>query len=445
MAKRQHSISLSFVLLRFAIVMLGSMLLCCLIWLATLQILQKNEIIYHGSVSNQQVEKMLAGKPSNFISPDNNFLAMYALFGKSGEILESNVEGKELEILTVYLKENIDDIHSLQYTYPDGNTIVIRWNYRREFVNPSVRSILPPFEYLWWGILGIAWILCLIFNTLWLRYSLATKLKLFSEVSEKVAAQELEFEIPHAGIREYDQALDAMENMRKALYNSLSLQWAAKQERESEIQALAHDLKTPLTLIGGNAELLLDEGLPDNTLKMVKTIISSNDRSKNYVASLLETSIGIDEEFEKISLYDLLNKLYQNTMPIAENKKVYLQKQNRLDGIANIQEERLLRALGNIIQNAIEHTEAGRNVYLEGKMINSGWQIIVRDEGPGFSKAALQHATERLWRDDIARAKSNHNGIGLWFALQVVEMHAGQIKLQNYDCGGLVTIEFQYT
>jgi two-component system, OmpR family, lantibiotic biosynthesis sensor histidine kinase NisK/SpaK len=233
--------------------------------------------------------------------------------------------------------------------------------------------------------------------------------------------------------------------MRKALYNSLSLQWAAKQERESEIQALAHDLKTPLTLIGGNAELLLDEGLPDNTLKMVKTIISSNDRSKNYVASLLETSIGIDEEFEKISLYDLLNKLYQNTMPIAENKKVYLQKQNRLDGIANIQEERLLRALGNIIQNAIEHTEAGRNVYLEGKMINSGWQIIVRDEGPGFSKAALQHATERLWRDDIARAKSNHNGIGLWFALQVVEMHAGQIKLQNYDCGGLVTIEFQYT
>ncbi|GAA0826980.1 ATP-binding protein [Clostridium tertium] len=445
MAKRQHSISLSFVLLRFAIVMMGSMLLCFLIWLATLQLLEKNEIIYHGSVSNQQVEKMLAGKPLNFISPDNNFLAKYALFGKSGEILESNVEGKELEILTVYLKENIDDIHSLQYTYPDGNTIVIRWNYRREFVNPSVRSILPPFEYLWWGILGIAWILCLIFNTLWLRYSLAAKLKLFSEVSEKVAAQELEFEIPHAGIREYDQALDAMENMRKALYNSLSLQWAAKQERESEIQALAHDLKTPLTLIGGNAELLLDEGLPDNTLKMVKTIISSNDRSKNYVASLLETSIGIDEEFEKISLYDLLNKLYQNTMPIAENKKVCLQKQNRLDGIANIQEERLLRALGNIVQNAIEHTEVGRNVYLEGKMINSGWQIIVRDEGPGFSNVALQHATERLWRDDTARAKSNHNGIGLWFALQVVEMHAGQIKLQNYDCGGLVTIEFQYT
>lgn len=444
MAKRQHSISLSFVLLRFAIVMLGSMLFCCIIWLTTVQLLEKNEIIYHGSVSNQQVEKMLAGKPLNFISPDNNFLAKYALFNKNGELLKSNVQGKELETLTVHLKENINDIHSLQYTYPDGSTIIMRWNYRKEFVNPSLRSILPPFEYLWWGTLGIAWILCLIFNTLWLRYSLATKLKLFSEVSEKLAAQELEFEIPHAGIREYDQALDAMEHMRKALYNSLSLQWAAKQERESEIEALAHDLKTPLTLIGGNAELLLDEDLPDNSRRMVKTIMSSNDRAKNYVASLLETSIGIDEEFEKISLYYLLDKLYQNTMPIAENKKVYLQKQNKLDGIANIQEERLLRALGNIVQNAIEHTKVDRNVYLEGKMINGGWQIIVRDEGPGFSKAALQHATERLWRDDTARAKSNHNGIGLWFALQVVKMHSGQIKLQNYDCGGLVIIEFYY-
>ena len=76
---------------------------------------------------------------------------------------------------------------------------------------------------------------------------------------------------------------------------------------------------------------------------------------------------------------------------------------------------------------------------------SNGWKIIVRDEGTGFSKAALQHATERLWRDDIARSRNNHNGIGLWFALQVVKMHSGQINLQNYDCGGMVTVEFQYT
>ena len=59
MAKRQGSLSLSFVLLRFALVMLGCMLLCCLFWLAVQSGLQTAGIIYHGSVSNQQVEEML--------------------------------------------------------------------------------------------------------------------------------------------------------------------------------------------------------------------------------------------------------------------------------------------------------------------------------------------------------------------------------------------------
>lgn len=118
--------------------------------------------------------------------------------------------------------------------------------------------------------LGAGWVFCLIFNTLRLRRRLAARLRLFGEVSDRVGAQELDFTVPHAGIREYDQALDAMEHMREALYSSLSSQWAAQQEREAEIAALAHDLKTPLTLIGGNAELLLDENLPENCHRMVK-------------------------------------------------------------------------------------------------------------------------------------------------------------------------------
>lgn len=53
------------------------------------------------------------------------------------------------------------------------------------------------------------------------------------------------FPLPHAGIREFDQALQAMDNMRQELSRSLSAQWTAQQERESEIAALTHDLKTP--------------------------------------------------------------------------------------------------------------------------------------------------------------------------------------------------------
>lgn len=442
MAKRQRSVSLSFVLLRFAIVMLGCMLLCCLAWYIVMVRFQNTGVTYQGAVSNQQVEQMLAGDPKTFVSPGDDFLAEYALFGRNGEVLESNVEGKKLKVLAGFLQEDAHSIDVSRHTYADGSTVILRWYYRAEFVNPVLRDILPPAEYLGLASLGVALVLCLLFNTLWLRRRLAAKLKLFSEVSEKVSAQDLDFAIPHAGIREYDQALGAMEHMRKALYNSLSSQWAAQQEREAEIAALAHDLKTPLTLVGGNAELLLDEELPESSRKMVETIVASNDRAKQYVASLLETSSGVDEAFENTCLPAMFDELCQSTMAIAEAKRVCLQTQNGLEGAASIQKDHLLRAFGNVVQNAMEHTPVGGNVYLEGSMVDGGWQVTVRDEGPGFSKAALHHATERLWRGDVARGTDGHNGLGLWFAAKVAKTHAGQLELRNCDSGGVVTIKF---
>lgn len=442
MAKRQRSVSLSFVLFRFAIVMLGCMFLCCLAWYLTGIRLQKNGVTYPGGVSNQQVEQMLAGEPKTFVTPDEDFLAEYALFDPNGEILESNVAGKKQEELAGFFHESTQKASILSYTYANGDTVVLHWHFRSEFVNPMLRNMLPPAEYLGLGILGVTLVLCLLLNTMWLRRHLAAKLKLFSEVSEKVGAQELDFEIPHAGIQEYDQALDAMGHMQEALYSSLSAQWSAQLEREEEIAALAHDLKTPLTLVGGNAELLMDEELTKHSRKIVNTIVASNERAKQYVASLLEVSAGADEAFENISLPTMFEELCQVTRILAEAKGVCMQTQSTLEGNASIQKERLIRALGNVVQNAIEHTPMGGNVYLNGSMVSGGWQVSVYDEGSGFSKAALKHATERLWRGHAARSADGHNGLGLWFAEQVVKTHAGKLELCNYDSGGKATIRF---
>ena len=443
MAKRQRSVSLSFVLLRFAIVMLGCTLLCSMIWFSGLSRFQNTGIVYRGIVPSQQVEKMLAGKPETFHSPGEDFLAEYVLFGKNGEVLECNVKGKKLKALNDLLQEESQEADTLRYTYADGSTAIFHWYYRAEFADPVLRNRLPPFEYLWIATFFAAVAFCVLGNTLWLRRRLAARLKLFSEVSEKVGAQELDFVIPHAGIREYDQALDAMEHMREALYSSLSSQWAAQQERETEIAALAHDLKTPLTLVGGNAELLLEEELSENSRKMVEKILSGNERAKQYVASLLETAAGTEETFAYTSLPAVFEELCRNTTGIAETKGVRLQAQNGLEGGAEIQKEHLLRALGNVVQNAIEHTPAGKNVYLEGSMTDNGWQIVVRDEGEGFSKAALRHATERLWRGDAARGADGHNGLGLWFAAEVAKTHAAQLELRNCKTGGMVIFSFR--
>lgn len=169
MAKRHRSVSLSFVLLRFAIVMLGCMLLCCLAWYVVMVRFQKTGITYQGAVSNQQVEQMLAGEPKTFVSPGDDFLAEYALFGRNGEVLKSNVEGKRLEGLAGFLQGDAYSINVSRYTYTNGSTVIFRWHYRAEFVNPALRGMLPPAEYLGMATLGVALVLCLLFNTLWLR------------------------------------------------------------------------------------------------------------------------------------------------------------------------------------------------------------------------------------------------------------------------------------
>ncbi len=120
MAKRQSCISLSLVLLRFAVTMLASMLLCVLLWLGVLTQLQRTGIIYHGSVSNQQAEKMLAEKPDAFQTPNSDFLPAYGWFDPKGKVLESNASKKELRLLTNVLQQNTNDIHFYRYTYPDG-------------------------------------------------------------------------------------------------------------------------------------------------------------------------------------------------------------------------------------------------------------------------------------------------------------------------------------
>lgn len=441
MEKRPHSVSLSFVLLRFGFSMMACMLICCVIWFAALSFLESRGIVYAGHIGNQQVEKIITESPDVFQIPNDDFLAEYAVFDKSGTLIISNVHGKAQEVLLE--KALTGDRDTLRHTYADESYGVFRWHFRKEFSNPVWRAALPPFEYLWWITLGIACMLCLLFNALWLRRQLVKKLRLFQEISEKVGAQELDFVIPHAGIREFDLALDAMEGMRMTLYSSLSSQWAAQQQRDSEMAALAHDLKTPITLIGGNAELLLEDNLQENHRKMVETILESSTRAKQYVNSLLETSRGEDEAFADTDLKDFFDRLCRNALPLAQAQQVKLELQNDLEGSAPMQLQRLLRGVGNVVQNAVEYTPKGGTVRVKGVMLQHIWQLEIEDEGPGFSAAALCHGTERLWRGDSARAATGHNGLGLWSASQVAQKHKGKILLCNSDNGGVVLISFK--
>ena len=442
MEKRKHTLSLSFVLLRFVAGMFVTMLLCFMIWSLVMSLLEQKGIICSGSEINHQVEEILGTSSGRFTEPDECFPGEYALYDAKGTILKTNVEREIAEDRKKFSYVSGYAAHLSRRTYADRSTALIRWHFRKEFTDPSLRQTLPPAETLGLILLGMGLLLSLLLHTIWLGKFLGKKLKLFQEISKKVAAQELDFTVPHAGIREYDEALDAMEEMREALYQALTSQWAAQQQREAEIAALAHDLKTPLTLAGGNAELLLEEELPQDYERLIRKILEATVRAKEYVASLLETSSGKEEAFTKMQLGEWFEKLRENALAAAEAKGVNLITDNRLEGSWRIQPERLQRGIFNIVLNAVEYTPKGKTVYLEGKMTDNGWQVCVKDEGTGFDEEAVRHAAERLWRGEKSRRTDGHHGLGLWSAAQAIRAHKGELVLGNWEEGGEVLARF---
>ena len=79
-----------------------------------------------------------------------------------------------------------------------------------------------------------------------------------------------------ARVRELGESLAAMEQLRKALARSLSEQWAMEQERTQALAALAHDLKTPLSIVSGSAELLEEGEITEDVVSLVVLMEKGN-------------------------------------------------------------------------------------------------------------------------------------------------------------------------
>ena len=93
--------------------------------------------------------------------------------------------------------------------------------------------------------------------------NLRTQLTPLFEATAEVSKQNLDFEVGHAKIKEFEDVLASFSDMKDNLKISLERQWKTEQTQKELIAALAHDLKTPLTVIQGNADLLTETNLDD--------------------------------------------------------------------------------------------------------------------------------------------------------------------------------------
>jgi signal transduction histidine kinase len=98
-----------------------------------------------------------------------------------------------------------------------------------------------------------------------------------------------------------------------------------------------------------------------------------------------------------------------------------------------------------LLDNAVKFAPSGGKVNLIAERNGTSAILRVRDDGPGFSRAGLERATARFWREDSARGRSG-SGLGLAIARAIIEQAGGTINLANAPTGGAdVTVHIPLT
>ena len=273
------TVSLTRYVTRILLLAFSSVIAILILALILFQILISTGKIVPANAGEKAARKDLAHLEESKVSSSklNSKFSHYIYFTEAGKVQETSLSGTELKrTLQQYKNRNEEYPTGAYVTFSDGSYAFLTWQYKAQFTNKTLRTLFPNFEILF--LIGIALILISYFIWFTKKTSnyLQAKLALVEQASLQIAQENLDSKIDDStDILEFNRVLQSMEGMRVALKESLVQQWETQEQRKQEIAALTHDINTPLTVINGNAELLLEESLDSEQQQLVQHIYES--------------------------------------------------------------------------------------------------------------------------------------------------------------------------
>lgn len=211
------------------------------------------------------------------------------------------------------------------------------------------------------------------------------------------------------------------------------------------VSDVAHELKTPLTALMLVGDSLAARSTGSDTV-LVERLQRELQRLQSLVSDLLElsrleNSLPRDEgRYEVLDLCELVDAAWGSLRPLAERRGVSLHFPSRPPSLLWGDASRLHRALLNLFDNALRYSPDGGLVEVSVGGGGRWWELVVRDQGPGFSEDDLAHLFERFYRGDPSRVRSGRAGSGLGLAIvqQIALTHGGRVLGRNHPEGGAV-------
>ncbi len=266
--------------------------------------------------------------------------------------------------------------------------------------------------------------------------------------TRKIQMRDLDFQIEDYGNHEIGQLLLAFEEMRSDLKDALTRQWALEDERREMLQAISHDVRTPVTIIQGHAEMLEDmRDLPDVVHRYAGIINRNANRIVRLLAdlktitdlenpqfTLTPTRVAIKAFFqEKLSDYDALAKSQGKAM----KQQITCATEESLEVLVDV--DRLAQIMDNIMANALRYTPENGFFTWNIDIRKDSTSLSLRDTGPGFNPHDMDKVSRKFYRSDLSRTDAAfHDGLGLYIVKELAERHFGALSLYNHRHGGAV-------
>jgi len=271
----------------------------------------------------------------------------------------------------------------------------------------------------------------------WLFWNITRPLAKLRSAAEAIAAGDLQARVPLKSRDEVGRVAKAFNTMASELEQEERL-------RKRMVADVAHELRTPLSVMRGNLEAMIDDLIPASEVEL-DAIHQEVMRLARLVEDLRILSLADAGELQlKMQAVDpgaLVETAVRRLTATAQAKGVTLSGDIGGDSVSVMGDEgKLQQVLANLIGNAIRHAPEGSQVTVQARPAGNEVQLIVSDQGPGVDPKALPSLFERFWKGDRARVRTidgGGSGLGLSIVRQLVDLHGGRVEASLPEDGGL--------
>ena len=220
-----------------------------------------------------------------------------------------------------------------------------------------------------------------------------------------------------------------------------------ERERRYSLAAIAHELRTPVTVLRGRLEGVRD-GVLAASLTEFEKLLGHADLLTKLIEDLQLLSLAeageLRLERRDFTMQDLLKRIGGDFMAKAEGQHIGLYLDMALEPVrVNGDPQRLYQVLGNVLGNALRHTPPHGNIRIQLSVDTQTLILEIGDSGPGFTPEALSRAFERFYRSPDRGRQSGGSGLGLALSRSLIEAHGGRIELFNNPSGACVRITLE--